>query len=61
MINTSHLGMGHRIPSKGKDPRVVCCVGGQSETHGRTGGVGRDDVTGQARLECQFASKAEEK
>lgn len=22
MINTSHLGMGHRIPSKGKDPRV---------------------------------------
>lgn len=42
MINTSHLGMGHRIPSKGKDLRVVCCVGGQSETHGRTGGVGRE-------------------
>ena len=31
MINTSHLGMGHRILSKGKDLRVVCCVGGQKQ------------------------------
>lgn len=62
MINTSHLGMGHRIPSKGKDPRVGLLHWGTERSPWEERGSGeRDDVTGQARLECEFASKAEEK